>query len=131
MASPVKSCPALYLTVEQDPGVVTAQGFGRALQADPDCSDCENPACVGKDECAIDTTDLVDFTGDQDTSTPASNTTTAGEDAVETPPTGDVTEQNGEQTIGQEASSAAGAMFLETIAAIGSTSFILVMAVML
>ena len=47
VASPVKACAAVYMTVEG----MTSQG--RSLQ-ETDCSDCANPSCVGVDDCSVD-----------------------------------------------------------------------------
>jgi len=46
-ASPIKACPALYVEVEQ-----SSTNTSRALQHD--CSDCEDPSCVGVGQCAVD-----------------------------------------------------------------------------
>ena len=52
--SPVKSCPAKYVTVEGTPT------SNRLLQSEPDCSDCENPACFGLADCVIDMSGLTE-----------------------------------------------------------------------
>lgn len=50
LASPVKPCPALYMSVEG-----AATGRLRTLQQqEPDCSDCANPSCVGVGDCSVD-----------------------------------------------------------------------------
>ena len=92
-ASPVLSCPAIYMTVEGE-----ANNRFRALQSEPDCSDCANPACVGKGDCAIDTSLASLNTEEQIVSNSTANTENDGEASAPTTTEAGSTSAQGETT---------------------------------